>query len=305
MSDTARNGFIAAVGAYVLWGFLPVYFKFLGDTPPFMILAHRIVWSVPTALILIAAFGKLKELGRALANPKVLWALLGSSAMIAVNWTIYIWAVTQGRVLEGSLGYFINPLITFLFAAMMFGERFRLLQLFAFGAALIGVLNQAIVVGQFPWVSLSLALSFAIYSAIRKRVPVDSRVGFGIEAAWLAPIALGYLMFFRPEHMTFFANGDTGFSLLLLLAGPLTAAPLILFAVGARRLKLSTIGMLQYLAPTMQFFIALAYGEPFTPAHAVTFGFIWVGIALFTFSAWRAERRVALAAPAAAAPVAD
>lgn len=293
MSATARNGFIAAVSAYTLWGFLPLYFKLLGDTPPSMILAHRIVWSVPTALLLILLAMRGKELWAAIRNAKVLWALLATAAMIAVNWSIYIWAVSQNRVLEGSLGYFINPLVTFAFAAMFFGERFTRIQMVAIGAAALGVLNQAIVVGQFPWISLSLAVSFAIYSAIRKQTPVDSRVGFAIEAMWLAPVSLLFLFFFRPGDIGFFGGGGTDLALLLMLAGPVTAAPLILFAVGARRLRLSTIGLLQYLAPSVQFVIALAYGEPFTPFHAVTFGFIWLGIALFTLSAWRSERRLA------------
>lgn len=293
LSANARTGLAAAITAYTLWGFLPLYFKLLGATPPLMILGHRIVWSVPTALVLIAAAGKLKEIWAVVTRPKVLLALFASSIMIAVNWTIYIWAVTQGRVLEGSLGYFINPLITFLFAALMFGERFNRIQLLAFAAAVVGVVNQAVVVGQFPWVSLSLALSFAVYSAIRKRVAVDSRVGFAVEAMLLAPVALAYLLFFRPDGAPLFGSTAPQMPWLLMLAGPLTATPLILFAIGARRLKLSTIGILQYLAPTIQFGIALASGEPFTPGHAITFGFIWLGIGLFTFSAWRSERRLA------------
>jgi chloramphenicol-sensitive protein RarD len=211
--------------------------------------------------------------------------------MVAVNWTIYIWAVANGRVLEGSLGYFINPLITFLFASMFFGERFRPLQLAAVGIAAAGVLNQTLVVGQFPWISLSLALSFAVYGVIRKRVVVDGRVGFGWEAIWLAPAAAAYLMFFLQPGVAAFGDGSVSFVTLLVLLGPVTAAPLILFAIGARRLRLSTLGVLQYLGPTLQFFIGLAYGEPFTPAHAVTFALIWTGVILFTVSTWRAERR--------------
>jgi chloramphenicol-sensitive protein RarD len=293
-----RSGVFAATGAYVLWGFLPIYFKLLGDTSPTAILAHRIVWSVPTALILVAAGGKFGELAGVLRQRKVMFALLGASLMVAVNWTIYIWAVANDRVLEGSLGYFINPLITFLFAAIFFGERFRPLQLAAVAIAAAGVLNQTIVVGQFPWISLSLALSFAVYGVIRKRTPVDSRVGFAWEAMWLAPVAALYLMFFLPPGVAAFGDGSIGFVSLLLLAGPVTAAPLILFAIGARRLRLSTLAVLQYLGPTLQFFIGLAYGETFTPAHAVTFGLIWTGVILFTVSTWRAERR---AAPMAAA----
>jgi chloramphenicol-sensitive protein RarD len=286
-----RTGLFAAIGAYALWGFLPLYFKLLGDMPPVMILAHRIVWSVPTAILLVLFAGKAAELRSLKRQPKILFALFASSLAIAANWTIYIWAVTHNRILEGSLGYFINPLITFLFAALMFGERFKPLQLVALAIAALGVLNQTLIVGQFPWISLSLALSFAIYGAIRKRVPVDSRVGFATEAIWLAPAAALYLMFFLPAGVPAFGNGGPSLVSLLLLAGPITAAPLILFAMGARRLRLSTIGVLQYLGPSLQFAIALALGEPFTPGHAVTFGLIWLGVIVFTLSAERAVTR--------------
>ena len=291
------------MAAYGLWGFLPLYFQFLGNMPPLTILAHRIVWSVPTALILVAAAGKLPEFAGLTRQPRLLFTLLGSSLAIATNWTIYIWAVTNHRVLEGSLGYFINPLVVFLFAALFFGERFRPLQLVALGIAALGVLNQTLVVGQFPLVSLSLAFSFAIYGAIRKTTAVDSRVGFGMEALWLAPFALIYLLFFLPAGTAAFGSGEPGFIALLVLAGPLTSLPLMLFAIGARRLRLSTIGILQYIAPSIQFGIALIMGEPFTQGHAVTFGLIWAGVLLFTL-AGRQPRLVAPAVVPAVAPAA-
>ncbi|RYD93047.1 MAG: EamA family transporter RarD [Sphingomonadales bacterium] len=296
---SVRTGLMAAIGAYVLWGFLPLYFQFLGETSPTVILAHRIVWSVPTALVLIAFAGKWGELTGLWKQPRVLFTLLGSSIAIAANWTIYIWAVTNHRVLEGSLGYFINPLINFAFAAILFGERFKPLQIAALGIATAGVLNQTLVVGQFPWISLSLAISFAIYGAIRKTTPVDSRVGFGMEAIWLAPIAAAYLLFFLPAGTRAFGDGDPGYVALLLLAGPFTAAPLILFAMGARRLKFSTIGVLQYIGPSLQFFLALALGEQFTPGHAVTFGLIWTGAILFTLAGRTPRSAVVTPAPSA------
>jgi chloramphenicol-sensitive protein RarD len=289
-----RSGLFAAMAAYGLWGFLPLYFQFLGDLPPLVILAHRILWSVPTALVLVIAAGKWTEFAGIFRQSRLLFTLFASSIAIAANWAIYIWAVTNHRVLEGSLGYFINPLIVFLFAAMFFGERFRPLQLLAVAIAALGVVNQTLVVGEFPWVSLSLAISFAIYGAIRKTTVVDSRVGFGIEAMLLAPVALLYLVFFLPAGVQAFGSGEPGFVMLLLLAGPLTATPLILFAIGARRLKLSTIGILQFIAPSVQFGIGLAMGEPFTAGHAMTFGLIWAGVVLFTLSG--RQPRVAVAA---------
>ena len=279
-----RSGLFAAVAAYGMWGFLPLYFQFLGDLPPLVILAHRIVWSVPTALILVLAAGKWADLTGVLRQPRMMMTLLASSVAIATNWTIYIWAVTNDRILEGSLGYYINPLIVFVFAAMFFGERFRPLQLVAVVVAAMGVVNQTLVVGEFPWVSLSLAMSFAIYGAVRKTTAIDSRVGFGMEALLLAPAALLYLVFFLPAGGRAFGSGDPGLIALLVLAGPLTATPLILFAIGARRLRLSTIGILQYIAPSVQFGIGLAMGEKFTMGHAVTFGLIWTGVILFTLA---------------------
>jgi len=287
-----RSGLFAAMAAYGLWGFLPLYFQFLGDLPPLVILAHRIIWSVPTALVLVLAAGKWGEFTGLFRQPRLIFTLFASSLMIAANWTIYIWAVTNHRVLEGSLGYYINPLIVFLFAALFFGERFRPLQLLAVGIAALGVLNQTLVVGQFPWVSLSLAISFAIYGAIRKTTPVDSRVGFGMEALWLAPAALAYLTFFLPAGTASFGSGDPGFVALLLLAGPLTAAPLILFAMGARRLRLSTIGILQFIAPSIQFGLGIAMGEAFTSGHAITFGLIWIGVITFTLSGRQPTTRI-------------
>jgi chloramphenicol-sensitive protein RarD len=236
----------------------------------------------------------------AVRNPRVLWSLLFSALAIAVNWSVYIWSVMSGHVLEGSLGYFMNPLVSFLLAAAVFGERFRPLQLAAIGIAFLGVLNQALVVGQFPWVSLALAVSFAIYGAVRKRVAVDSRIGFGIEAAWLAPVALAYLTVLHPASIAPFGAHGPGLWALLVAAGPLTAAPLILFALGARRLRISTIAMLQYISPSIQFVIGLLAGEAFTPAHAVSFALIWVGVALFTVSAWLTERRAHAPSPAEA-----
>lgn len=284
MNAETRAGLFAAIAAYGLWGFLPLYFQFLGDLPPLVILAHRIVWSVPTALVLVIAAGKWGEFAGVFRTPRMLFTLLASSIAIAANWTIYIWAVTNHRVLEGSLGYYINPLIVFLFAAMFFGERFRPLQLLAVGIAAAGVLNQTLVVGQFPFVSLSLAFSFAIYGAIRKTTKVDSRIGFGLEALWLFLPALAYLVFFLPPGVAAFGLGEPAFIALLLLAGPLTATPLILFAMGARRLRMSTIGVLQFIAPTVQLFIGIAMGEPFTLGHAATFGLIWTGVLLFTLA---------------------
>ena len=287
LDRTALTGLAAATSAYLLWGFLALYFYLLSDTPPWIILAHRILWSAPTAVLLILASGKLQDAWRAIHQPALLTTLLASGIAIAANWAIYIWAVTQGRILEGSLGYFINPLITFIIASFLFRERFNRLQVAAIILASLGVLNQAVAVGECPWVALALGASFAVYGAIRKHAEVDSRIGFAIEIMWLAPVAAIGLLVWPATNTEILGGGQLNTILLLAAAGPITSIPLILFAQGARRLRLSTTGMLQYIAPTLQFIIGLALGEAFTPAHAVTFGLTWAGVALFTLSSLR------------------
>lgn len=290
------TGLIAATSAYFLWGFLPLYFKAIQATEPWVILSHRIIWAVPAVLIMLALSGRLAELSRDIRKLAIVLPLLASAIAIACNWAIYIWAVLSERILEASLGYFINPLMTLALAAMLFGERFTRLQMIAVAVATLGVVNQSIVVGEPPWVSLALGGLFAIYGAIRKKTPVSSRTGFAIETIWLAPFAFAWLAFWPHAAAGPLGAPDWNHFWLLILAGPFTAAPLILFAVGARALKLSTIGILQFLAPTIQFALGLAYGETFTPAHAITFGLIWTGVGIYCVSAIRLDRQARRAA---------
>lgn len=289
-------GLIAACSAYLLWGFLPLYFKSLGETDAWIILAHRIIWAVPAVLAMLAISGRLSELARDIRRPAIIFPLLASAIVIAANWAIYIGAVLSERILEASLGYFINPLMTLALAAMLFSERFTRLQLLALTLAGLGVVNQAVVVGEAPWISLALGGLFAVYGAIRKMTPVSSRTGFAIETIWLMPIALGWLIVWPHAGTAPLGALDWTNFAMLMLAGPVTAAPLILFAIGARALKLSTIGVLQFSAPTIQFFLALAFGETFTPAHAVTFGLIWLGVGIYCASALRQETKARRAA---------
>ena len=295
-ATSTTTGLIAACSAYLLWGFMPLYFKSLGETDAWVILAHRIIWAVPVVLAMLAISGRLSELAHDIRQPTIIFPLLASAIAIAANWAIYIGAVLSEHILEASLGYFINPLMTLALAAVIFSERFTRLQMLAVAVAGLGVVNQAVIVGEVPWISLALGGLFAVYGAIRKITPVSSRTGFAIETIWLTPIALGWLVFWphagtAPLGALDWANFGT-----LMLAGPVTAAPLILFAIGARALKLSTIGVLQFSAPTIQFFVALAYGETFTPAHAVTFGLIWLGVGIYCASAIRQETRARRAA---------
>lgn len=282
MSASLRLGFVCCLGCYGIWGGLPLYFRALDHIQPMEMLAHRIIWSVPTGLILILIARNWQQLRDALTWRRLLW-LAVSASLIGVNWLIYIWAVSQERVMEASLGYYINPLINVLIGAVFFTERLRPAQWTAVALATFGVAIMTRALGYFPWVAIALCLSFAFYSVIRKQVQVDSRAGFVVEAAILAPLALIWLSWFvgQPEGRWF---GEGGWDILwLLAAGPITAVPLILFALAAKRLRLSTMGMMQYIGPTLQFLISvIVFGEAFGIVHAAAFAFIWTALIVFT-----------------------
>jgi chloramphenicol-sensitive protein RarD len=280
---------MAAFAAYALWGMLPAYLKLLTHLPAGLVLAHRIVWSVPAAALVLWLARDWEKVRPAL-SANVLKALVVSSLLIGVNWAIYVWAVGAGRVIEASLGYFLNPLVNVALGVFLLRERLRWPQGLALTLAGAGVANQMLAVGQVPWVALTLCGTFALYGLMRKRTVVDARAGLMVEAGLLAPLALGGLALYAGTGTAI--AGDGGLDLaLLVLAGPVTAVPLILFAFGARRLRLSTLGLLQYIAPTGQMLLGLSFGEQFTPAHAVTFGLIWSGLALYSFTTLRAEHR--------------
>jgi chloramphenicol-sensitive protein RarD len=284
-----RAGLAAAFTAYAMWGLLPAYLKLLTHLPAGLVLAHRIVWSVPAAALVLWLARDWAKV-RAALTPAVLKALAVSSLLIGVNWAIYVWAVGAGRIIEASLGYFLNPLVNVALGVFLLRERLSWPQGLALTLAAAGVANQMLAVGQVPWVALTLCGTFAAYGLMRKRTVVDARAGLMVEAGLLAPLALGGLALYAGTGTP--VAGDGGLDLaLLVLAGPVTAVPLILFAFGARRLRLSTLGLLQYIAPTGQMLLGLSFGEPFTPAHAVTFGLIWSGLALYSFTTLRAERR--------------
>ena len=286
-----NNGVIYAASAFVVWGIVPIFWKFMAHVPAVEIVMHRIVWTLLFAGVTIWALDKWPLLKTALTTRRTLQALTMSAFLIGVNWGLFIWAVNVGRIAETSLGYYINPLVNFLLGTLLLGERLTRLQLLAVALATAGVLNQTIAVGVVPWVSLTLAVSFGFYGLIRKQVPVESIVGLTVEAIVLTPIALVYLVYLSVTGSGMFLASDRVTDALLVLAGPITAMPLLLFAAGVRRVKLSTIGFLQYIAPSIALVIAVVmYDEPFTPAHAVTFGFIWAALALISWEAFRRER---------------
>lgn len=295
MSSEVRLGFISALGAYTIWGFLPLYFKVMGHISPELMLLHRIIWSLPTGLILLALAGQLPALKAALKWRTALWLGL-SSLLIALNWLVYIWAVGEDRVLEASFGYYINPLVNVAIGAVFFAESLNRTQWSAVACASVGVFMMGLALGALPIVALVLCFTFAGYSLIRKLVQVDGRAGFVVEAALLFPIACLWLAHMSGQGVAIWGKGtalDVG---LLVVSGPLTAVPLILFALAAKRLTLATIGMMQYIGPTLQFMLALfVFREVFGLTHGLAFAFIWLALVIFSRDGWRASRKVRLA----------
>ena len=296
--ENAREGSRAwvgvayAAGAYLCWGLFPLYFRALHGVPAPEILAHRIAWSVAFLLLVVTVRRHWPELRRQL-SPGVVGRLAVSAALISANWLIYIWAVNAEHVLDASLGYFVNPLVSVLLAVVFLREPLSRRQIVAIALAAVGVLFLVIRAGRFPWVALSLALTFGLYGLIRKRVPVDATVGLLTEVLVLAPLALGYLGLLGASGHSHFLE-TPGRTALLASAGIVTAVPLLWFANGVRRLRLSTVGLLQYLNPTIQFTIAVAiFGEPLGSAHRFAFACIWVALAIYTSEALGLGRRKA------------
>ena len=283
-----RRGLVLAIGAYAFWGVLPLYFHILAGVPALQVLAHRVVWSV---LLLVGIVVILKR-GRAVlaaARGRTLLLLAASAGLIAVNWLVYIWAVQHGHVLEASLGYFINPLANVALGILVLGERLRKWQGIAIGVAGAGVLLMTLSGGGSIWISLVLAVSFALYGLVRKVVAIDSLGGLTVETLLLAPLCLAWLVYSAGHDATGFGQ-SLRLDVLILLAGVITAMPLLMFAAAARRMPLSTLGLIQYLAPTLQFVVALALGEPLRPVHFIVFPLIWAGCALYAWDSVRAAR---------------
>jgi chloramphenicol-sensitive protein RarD len=284
-------GLLLGLGAYTFWGFLAIYFKLLAEAPAVELLAHRVVWALLLLLALTFHQGLSGELAQALRPGPTLALLMATTVLIAVNWLVYIWAVVNGRILEGSLGYFINPLVNVLLGVLVLKERLERPVLAAVALAAAGVAWLTLQAGHPPWISLTLAVSFGLYGLLRKLVPVGAVTGLTVETLLLAPLGLAYLLWARAAGRLVFLSGRPGRDLLLLLAGPFTALPLLLFTGAARRLPLSTLGFLQYVSPTLQLLVAvLIYREPFTPERAVAFGFIWAALVVFAVHTVRRGR---------------
>ena len=290
LSADIRFGLIAGVIAYTIWGVFPAFLLLLEGTPALEILAHRIVWSVPFAALLIFLRRQWGEVKAAFTTRRIFLLLASSAAVISINWFGYVWAVMNDRILEASLGYYINPLMYVAAGVFILGERLRPAQIVAVALASMGVLVLTFGAAAFPWVSIVLGISFTIYGYIRKTTPVGALPGLFVETTLLSPIALAYLFWSVSAGTAVFLDTSLSKDIFLLMAGPVTVIPLVMFALAARRLKLSTLGFLQYIGPTLQFVLGIYYGEPFTTAHAICFGLIWTALAIFSFDAARANR---------------
>jgi chloramphenicol-sensitive protein RarD len=287
------TGVLFGLAAYSLWGFAPAYWKVLHALDPVEVLVHRILWAFVVAMGLLALTGGFGAFRTALRTRAHVMPVLLASMLLAINWLVFIFAVANEQVLATSLGYYLNPLINVVLGLFVLGERMRPLQWLAVAIAAFGVGQYVYVLGQLPWISVVLALSFALYGLVRKTAPVEPIAGFGVETTLMAVPALGYALWLSSAARAAIPVGSFGMDAFIAASGLVTAAPLVLFNAAARRLPLVTIGILQYIAPSLALVLAVvAYGEPFEPVHAWTFGCVWLALALFTAEAWLANRRV-------------
>ena len=297
--DTSSRGFLFALGAYAIWGTMPIYVKSVAEIPPADIVAYRILFSVPVAGCVLLMLGRTQDLKAAFRHPRTLLMAALTACLISVNWGVYTWAVVVDRTVETALGYYINPLVNILIGAVFLGERFDRWQLVAIALAVLAVLILTVHAGGPPWISLVLAFSFAVYGFFRKTLPIGPSQGFFLEVVLLSLPALVLLMWISPTGGSALFDGGLQQTLLLMLAGPFTAVPLILFAFGARLLRLSTIGLMQYIAPTLIFLIAVfVFREPFSTWQFVAFCLIWSALAVYSWSTLRSARARAAGAGA-------
>jgi chloramphenicol-sensitive protein RarD len=288
-----RSGLIAGVAAFATWGLIPVYWKLLSNIPASEILAHRFVWTTTFLIGLLSFQRRWPEVREATRSRRALLYCFASGLAISVNWLFFIWAVNVGRVIETSLGYFMTPLVNVLFGAMFLRERLTRWQLVSVLLALVGVLNLTLGYGRFPWLAIILCVSFGLYGLLRKKSGVRPIPGLFLETTLLTPIAAGYLIYLERAGPSTLSSASWSFFLLLVSTGVVTGLPLVWFGHAARRLRLTTVGFLQYLSPSCSFFLGVfLYHEPFTRAHLITFIFIWAALVVFTAEAiWRWRSR--------------
>ena len=285
------KGLLYGIAAYAWWGFAAIYFKLVHEVPPLEILAHRVVWSIVILVLLITMMRRWPSALAVVRSPRALLWLTASTLLIAVNWYTFIWAVTRNHMLDASLGYFINPLVNVVFGFLFFGERLRTWEKVSVALAAVAVLFLAVTAGVVPWIALLLATSFGLYGLVRKLAGVSSIEGLAVETALLLPVAIAFLLW-RGQQSALAFGGSLRIDLLLIAAGPVTALPLLWFATAVRELRLATVGLLQYIAPSLQFMLAVAvYHEPFRGAKPVAFLLIWIAVAIYSTDNVRFRRR--------------
>lgn len=277
-----RTGILSATLAFLCWGLFPLYFHAIGEVPPVQILAHRMLWSLLFLVIVLLVRRQWAWLA-VVRQPRVFFSFVASASLLSINWLIYIWAVNNGHVIEGSLGYFINPLVNIMFGYVLLKERLRRAQWLAIGVAALGVAWLTWQAGTVPWIALALAASFGGYGLLRKTAALGALEGLSFETMVLFPLAAGYVIWLTAHGENAFINTPSDTTrLLLIAAGPITAIPLLLFASGARRIPLSVLGLLQYLSPTLQFLLGVwLFQEAFSLDRLVGFALIWTALALF------------------------
>ena len=298
--DTPQ-GLAFALTAYVLWGFLPLYMKLLSHIPPAEVVAHRVIWSLPIAATLLIILGRTGDIKTALTTPKMLAMGCVTAALISINWGLYVWAITSGHALDAALGYYINPLFSVFLGAVLLGERLNKLQLAALALAFTAVVILTLEAGELPWVAIALFVTWGFYALAKKSLPIGPNQGFLLEVMILTPPAIAYLIWLGPTGNFLGSAYDTW---LLLGCGVVTAVPLLIYANGAKLLRLSTIAILQYIAPTMIFLIGVfVFKEPFGGARMVAFPMIWIALVLYSIAILRNMRAARkLAGKTAATP---
>lgn len=291
-TDSPR-GLAFALGAYLMWGFLPLYMKALAHIPAAEVVAHRIIWSVPVAGVLLIVLRRTKDLRAALSSPKTLMMAGVTAALITVNWGIYVWSIASGHALDAALGYYINPLFSVLLGALLLGERPNRMQMVAIVLAAAAVVVLTVDAGRLPLAAVALTISWGFYAFFKKSLPVGPNQGFMLEVLILMPVALGYVIYLTVTGTGHMGGTGAGMDTVMLLGcGIVTAVPLITYANGAKLLRLSTIGILQYIAPTMIFLIAVfVFGEEFSGAKMIAFPMIWAALVIYSTSLVKQMRR--------------
>ena len=287
----AFAGMFYAIAAYTMWGIAPLYFKQITEVPPTDILMHRVIWSALLLCVLLVALKQIGKMKAIFSSNKLMLSLAAASVLLGANWLLFIWAINSNYMLEASLGYYINPIINVFLGRLILQERLRPLQKFAVFLAIAGVVNIIVAHGTLPWIALTLACTFSVYGLIRKQIPVEPMPGLFMETLVLLPFAILYWVMFAGEQSNMLTN-DWELNGWLLAAGVVTTMPLLAFNAAAKRILFTTLGLFQYIGPTLMFILAVwLYQEPLEPARLTTFALGWVGLLLFSIDAWRGFRK--------------